>query len=250
MAPTPPGSITETLVGLRIGLAGMTDLPASSRQSWEQITAEFSQSFILNAASASVQNFVTTYEVTTVAPVAQRRVLLRGQQRELQQDAIMVVYTQTKRYDITGDGISPEIMATAPFAGDDGKLAYVALLKSSDDLVLQGVAGVSSVLVPNTQPPAMSPVDEDDPVLSLPAIIGIACGGGALLICVVLYFLYCHGGGGDRDKDIKSADDPPLHVNVRDDEISTLAGPTGPPTYGDQRYVKIECCEEFLPVFI
>ncbi|KAL3914601.1 MAG: hypothetical protein SGILL_006041 [Bacillariaceae sp.] len=234
VAPTPAGSIEQTLVGLRMGLAGTTEFPASTQRQWESLSAEFSESFIINDAGDSVQNFATTFEVTSVMPVDQRRKMIRGQ-RELQQSAVILEYTQTMRYDTTDSSITPELMATTPFEGDAEKQSYVTLLKTSDDPVLQDIAGVSSVLVPNTQPPATAPTPAPggkDPVLSTAAIIGIACGGGALLIAIVLYFLYCRKGrGGGADKDINSSESPPLHVNVREDEVSTLAGPTGPPTY-------------------
>jgi hypothetical protein len=153
------------------------------------------------------------------------------------------------QYDSTDSSITATDMAQGPFQTSDGKTAYVSLLRSSEDPVLEMVIGVSNVLVPSPTAapvPTMAPQD-DDPVLSTAAIIGIACGGGALLIICLLYFFYCRGSGGgggghitsSAASDYKNDDEPPLHVNIRDDEVSTLAGPTGPPTYGDQRYVKL-----------
>lgn len=239
MAPTPAGSITESLSGLRMGLAGVTAFPPSTQSNWEQLTKEFSESFTINDLSGSVSNFVTTYQVTDVIATERRyRSLIRAGARDLQQEAIILEFTQTFQYDTSDPSITPDALAMRPFQGNDGKQAYVTLLRSSEDQVLQGVIGVSNVIVATTQPPTAAPAD--DPFLSTPAIIGIACGGGALLILIVLYLLYCRGSGsgGGAGKDVNHDDEPPLHVNVRDDEISTLAGPTGPPTYGDQRYVK------------
>jgi hypothetical protein len=245
--PTKPGSISETLTGLRMGLAGLTDLPATSQRNWEDLTKSFSESYAYSDLSTEVENFVTTYQVTSVTPASTRKLQLRGvfSGRNLQQAAVIIEYTQTMQYDTSSSVITPEILAQAPFETSDGKTSYVTLLRNSEDTVLDRVIGVSNVLVSPvtpTSPPVMAPTSapaqaEDSPILSLAAIIGIACGGGALLIIIVLYCLYCRGGGGGGGDYGKGNDDHPLHVSVRDDEVSTLAGPTGPPTYGDQRYV-------------
>jgi hypothetical protein len=244
VSPTQPGSITETLTGLRMGLAGITTFPQSTQVNWAQTTKEFSESFVTSDFGDSVTNFQTTYEIITVTPVTNRRNLVRGTSqysRQLQQQAVIIDYTQVMQYDTTDSTITPFDLATAPFETNENKQAYVALLKTTDDAILQSVIGVSNVVRGPTSPPSPGGTtsdDSDDPILSTPAIIGIASGGGALLILIVLYFLYCRGGNRGGGKDMPKDDDPPLHVNVRDDEVSTLAGPTGPPTYGDQRYVE------------
>lgn len=245
VAPTQPGSIKETLTGLRMGLAGVTTFPQDTQANWEQSTKEFSESFILNDLSESVTNFQTTYEVVSVTPVTNSRTLVRGQSsqssRQLQQEAVIIAYTQRMQYDTTDRSITALDLATLPFESNESKQAYVSLLKTTGDPILQSVIGVSNVIGPPAGSPSPSGPPssrDDDPVLSTPAIIGIACGGGALLILIVLYFLYCRGGSKGGGKDVAKDDEPPLHVNVRDDEVSTLAAPTGPPTYGDQRYVE------------
>jgi hypothetical protein len=242
VAPTQPGSITETLTGLRMGLAGVTSLPTSSQAIWEESTKEFAESFIFSDMSDRVSNFVTTYTVTQVTPLTGRRNLLRGGMsqfsRELQQDAVIIDFDQIMRYDTTDSKVTALDMAQIPFNTTQSKQAYLTLLKSTGDTTLLQVGGVSNVVPAPGGPPSSAPAEggDEDPILSTPAIIGIACGGGALLILIVLYFLYCRGGGKKNGKSVsKNDDEPPLHVNVRDDEVSTLAGPTGPPTYGDQR---------------
>lgn len=249
-AQTQPGGTVETIMGLKIGLAGITTFPQSTQAVWEQTTKEFSESFIMNDLGESVSNFATTYTVTdvSVAPINGQRNLLRGAQftRQLQQQAVIIVFDQTMQYDTLDSSIDGISMAQLPFDTREGKQAYVTLLKSTGDPQLVQVGGVSSVVPPPVDGPTSGTGGGggDDPVLSTPAIIGIACGGGALLILIVLYFLYCRGGSRKGSKEMSKAgdDEPPLHVNVRDDEVSTLAGPTGPPTYGDQRYAKGRLC--------
>ncbi|KAG7366716.1 PDZ domain containing protein [Nitzschia inconspicua] len=250
LAPTQPGSIVQTLTGLRMGLAGITSMPQSTQTVWAQATKEFSESFVLSELSTTVTNFATTYTVTDVSPVAGQRNLLRGgQQRQLQQQAVIIDFDQRMQFDTTDPSVTALDLAQNPFLSPENKGAYLALLRSTGDLFLLDVAGVSNVVIPPSEGPT-SPPSDDEPVLSTPAIIGIACGGGALLILIVLYFLYCRGsgGGGGGSSSRKSGkemshggdDEPPLHVNVRDDEVSTLAGPMGPPTYGDQSVATVD----------
>jgi hypothetical protein len=198
----------------------------------------------------SVESFSTTFEVTDViTPNSRKQRGLMRRDLQQQQERVIVEYTQTMTYATTDDSITPDTLATAPFATQEEKTAYVTLLGTSGDTVLEQVTGVSEVIIPavptsapGTPPPTQSPADEAGG-LSTAAIIGIACGGGAVVVMAILYFLYCRSGG---SKESYKGDDPPLHVSVKDDEISTLAGPAGPPTYGDQRYVNCfrgsSCC--------
>mmetsp|Transcript_10518 Transcript_10518/g.18558 ORF Transcript_10518/g.18558 Transcript_10518/m.18558 type:complete len:673 (+) Transcript_10518:171-2189(+) len=246
--PTPEGGTSGTLTGLRMGLAGITSFPPDTEASWEQYTKLFSEAYAFSELNDRIENFVTTFEVTDVMLASSgQRSLMRGQgERDLQQDAVIIEYTQTMQYDTTDPSITADQLAQAPFESTDGKTSYVTLLRTSEDPVLEMVIGVSNVLVPAATPapapggssPGTQPPGGDEPVLSTAAIIGIACGGGAVLIMIVLYFLYCRSGG---VQDAKGGDhEPPLHVSVREDEVSTLAGPTGPPTYGDQSVATVD----------
>jgi len=166
--------------------------------------------------------------------------MMRGENRNLQDqsDIIVVTYTQTVIYNIVGtvEQISPEEIVAAPFATDIDRGIYVAVLKTSDNEVLSGVKGVSEVQVPAQPTPAPTLAPKSGG-LSRTAIIGISCGGAALLIIIVLFVIYCRGGGDDEEDEER---DPPLHVDVRNDEVSTLAGPDGPPTYGDQSVATVD----------
>lgn len=153
-------------------------------------------------------------------------------------------YTQTVKYNtVDANKFSPDLMITAPFATDDERSAYVALLKTSSNPVLLQIKGISEILVPAQLPRSTivptDPSSKKGPVLTKPAIIGIACGGAGLLILIILFCIYCRSGGSEGDDD-KISGDPPLHVDVRTDEVSTLAGPDGPPTYGDQSVATVD----------
>ncbi len=227
-------------MGLRMGMAGLTEFTPGAEAEWQELTGQYTTSFVFNEMKDTVTNFVTTYEVTDSFPYTEgdgRRRMMRGESQESRnlqsQDIIIVEYTQTVKYNIVGSTalITSEDLITAPFETEAERAAYVTVLKTASDSTLAGVKGVSKVQVPTqpTQAPAPAPGGG----LSRTAIIAISCGCGGLLIIIILFIIYCRGGGGDGD----SKEDPPLHVDVRNDEVSTLAGPDGPPTYGDQRCV-------------
>jgi len=243
---------------MRMGMVGIDELSSSARTEWQELTGSFSTSYVFNDLKDKVTNFVTTYEVTSVSRVKppQERHRWRERQlrtttteepqheseRRLQKQAILVFYTQTVEYNtVDGELFTPEFMATAPFETNSERNAYVTLLNTSTNSALAQVTEVSESQLPadaTTTPkesPTAAPKTKDE-ILSKPAIIGIACGGAGLLILIVLFAIYCRSGATENRSDNKSNDEPPLqlHVDVRDDEVSTLAGPNGPPTYGDQ----------------
>jgi len=242
-------NISQTLTGLQMGMAGVTDLPISARSSWEELTQLFCDSYVFNDLKNSVSNFDTSYEVTDVIPITLQRHqrMMRGNQRGLQsQQGIIVEYTQTVKYDtIDPKKYNSTFIVTAPLETDEERTAYVTLLGTSSDDTLSQVTGVSeirirdvsSTLVPESSTDAPNKAPKEAPLLTKPAIIGISCGVAAALVLFVIFGVYCcrSGGGSDGGGDAKSSGEPPLHVSVKDDEVSTLAGPqTGPPTYGDQ----------------
>jgi hypothetical protein len=244
-------------------MAGVDSFPPTTQETWSAFTGEFSEGSIAEGFADTVSNFRTTYEVTSfeIVPLRRRGLSISGRwlrnsnsdddRRQLQGDSsVIVVYDQTVTYITTDpDTYTPELLVTDPFATTDQKSQYVTFLGTSSDPNLEAVSGVSNVEVPPQTPtaapvevaPTSAPTEADTSPLSTPAIIGIACGGGALLILAVLYFLYCRNRGGSSgatgskyQSDL--GDEPPLQVSIREDEVSTLAGPAGgPPTYGDQR---------------
>jgi len=244
-------NVLNTLTGLQMGMAGITELSKSAQLTWQDLTESFSTSFVFNDLKDSVSNFETTYEVTNTSLITLQRHqrMLRGEQRGLQnnQQGIIVEYTQTLKYDtIDANKFTSDFIATAPFEADEERTAYVTLLGTSDDEILSRVTGVSEIELPDMTPtmfpdssttmaPSTAP-SKKSLILTKPAIIGIACGGAGLLILLVLFCVYCRDGGGKEEEGgAKNNGEPPLHVSVKDDEVSTLAVPqSGPPTYGDQ----------------
>jgi len=226
-----------------MGMAGLTEFTPEAEAEWQELTGQYTTSFVFNDMKDMVTNFVTTYEATDSFPYIEgdaRRRMMRGESQESRnlqsQDIIIVEYTQTVKYNIVGSTatVSSEDLIIAPFETEAERAAYVTVLKTASDSTLAAVKGVSKVQVPEQPTPAPTPVPGG--VLSRTAIIAISCGGGGLLIIVILFIIYCRGGGGDGD----SKEDPPLHVDVRNDEVSTLAGPDGPPTYGDQSVATVD----------
>lgn len=218
-----------------MGVAGVSDSDFTPNAiiEWQSLTEEYSRSFVFNDLKDSVTNYVTTIEVTNFAPFENRRRMMRGENRNLQQpDIIVVEYTQTVTYNIIGSSaqISPEELVALPFVSDGNRGAYVTVLKTSTNDVISGVTGVSEVSVPTQPDPEPSPTGGF--VWTRTIIIAVSAGGAGLLIVIILFIVYCRSGSsGSSSKD----ENPPLHVDVRNDEVSTLAGPDGPPTYGDQR---------------
>lgn len=214
-----------------MGVAGVSESMIVSNPNaltqWKFLTEEYSESYVFNDLKDSVANYVTSIEVTDFYPIESRR-MLRGENRKLQDINIIVVeYTQTVTYNIIGSvaQITPEELVKAPFATTSARGAYVTVLKTSTNEVISGVVNVSEIqLQPEPEPEGF--------VWTRTIIIAVAAGGAGLLIVIILFLVYCRkGSGGAPDKD----ENPPLHVDVRNDEVSTLAGPDGPPTYGDQR---------------
>jgi hypothetical protein len=238
--------ISETFNRLRIGLAGVKNLTVDGQLAWAELTGGYATSFVFNNFKDEVSDFETFFKVTNIEPFEEGRRhqrMMRGESepsrglQESQQEVIIVEYSQTLKYStIDASRFTPDLMVTGPFASTDKRSAYVTVLKTSSNPELAQIKGVSEIDLPlQTAAPTAAPIVESS-ALSTPAIIGIACGGGGLLILVILFCIYCRRGSSDGS-DAKSIEDPPLHVDVRADEVSTLAGPDGPPTYGDRRCV-------------
>lgn len=245
------GATTESLPGLRMTLFGISAFPVDAQATWQEETALFSSSYVFNELQGQVSSFDTTYTVTdyTLSTMQRSRQLQlpkslrpsRGLQQE--EDFVTVIFTQVMNYDVNGgSSVTAEQLATAPFASVAQRQSFVGLLQVSGDPTLSQVAAVSEVESAGSPtsppvPPPTEPPTEEPSGLSTGIIIGIACGGGAFLLLIlgVVYFMYCKSSPSLDSKN----NDPPMSVIVKDDEVSTLAGPQTVVggANGDQRYV-------------
>lgn len=234
--------------------------------SWEAVTIAYQTLFYENAINSPIQDFDATLAITSIIVPGRRRGLRKLQGQGGEEDFITILYTQTVQYRLidgeAADLVDPITVSTAPFSVQEGRDAYLELLQQSGQGVLADITSTSGVTTDSTLAPTSSPVepteaptdaaeDDDEGPLSTGAIIGIAVGGGVLVLGL-LFYLCCRGG----DNEYTGANDPPPSVNVKDfgDEISTLAPPPlsgglGAPGsiagYGDQRYVMASISRHF-----
>lgn len=165
---------------------------------------------------------------------------MRGRQLQAGSSVVVVVtYNQEVSYSTTDNVLlSKEFLAKSPFATAGQRIDYVQVLQGTNDPVLEAVADSSPVTFADELAPTSAPVDgkplEPEAGFPMAAIIGIACGGGAILIVAILFFIYCKSN--NSKKDAPRGENPPQNVSIKEDEISTLAGPSiaGNPV-GDRR---------------
>jgi len=235
---TENGVTRTALRGLQMTLTGIDSFPDESKQVWSAEIEQHCTSFYENDISGS--SFQTSISVTNFFVTSNSKRYMRG----LQNSAVIVTYNQVVSYSNTGNAdITDDYLAKAPFASSEEIDSFKDILQNSNNVVLEGVVDVSAVtfadeLVPIGPPsPTEPPKDKDEKdgegfKLSLPAIIGIACGAGALVIIAILFWIYC------RSSDTKKLDDentPPPNVSIKPDDVSTLAPPeTNGGNFGDR----------------
>lgn len=260
-------------------LFGINTFGTNTQQSWVLTTAQYNTKYVQEQMDGIVFSFQTLYEITgsTIVLSPQNgsgRRLRNLQQTDISGDSVKITYSQTLIYETTDPSITPNMLSTEPFDTEEKRALYVEFLRNfADNLALSRVVSSTAVttasptaptISPGTMPPntlpTQSPVQPDNnksAILSLPAIIGIACGGGALLILFVIFCLYCRGGGGGKTKKTSktssvSSKSPPISVSVnRDDDVSTLHDPKQMNGHGgDQRYVVTDGrAEDFEQIF-
>lgn len=258
--------VVETVDDLSMRLFGIRDLPiGADSDAWEIYTAEFQKNYYEAVMNAPITDFQATVTIQRLVLPSSSRNRDRGRSllRNLQQESsVTVFYTQTMQYREVGDsGTGPIQVATVPFESEVGRNVYVELLNDSGIGILSDITGTTPVetatLTPSpTSFPTAAPTvrggngngvdgggdNEANSGLSTGAIAGIAVGGGAALIGLLLFFFFRSG-----DNDYEGANDPPpsVKLQLRSDDVSTLAPPQvyggAPPSnesvlgYGDQR---------------
>jgi len=210
----------------------------NSAAAWAKETKEFCTSYYLNDIEGS--SFTTDILVTSMKFTNNVRRSMRGSRRNLQGASELVLsYNQVVSYEGTGNEfITETYLAKGPFDSLAKREKFVEALQTTNDEGLEGVLESSEVYFKNETPPTMAPVTvtvapqpqpdpkpKTDPILGLPAIIGIACGGAAVLIIGVLFYCYCRAKRA-TDETNSHANPPTRNVSIKEDEVSTLAGPS------------------------
>jgi len=240
-----PAETKKTMRGLQMTVGGISSFSDSTMNAWKDTTENFSTSHYKSDFSGST--FKTTITVTNSQKVSQRyRSMMRGQRvLQTQGSGFVITYNQLVSYDSTADDITENYLAKSAFASPEQRNDYVQSLQDSGDPVLDTATDATAPEYANdnvaTSVPAVTSKTQaptsagNDPVLSMAAIIGIACGGGALLIIIILFFIYCNKKVSKENPNIDS-NPPPKSVSLKEDEVSTLAGPsvTGGGALGDR----------------
>ncbi|CAJ1945123.1 unnamed protein product [Cylindrotheca closterium] len=229
-----PEITTETATDLSQTLQGMTECDELCQQEWASQMFESTVNYFarLDADFTVVTN---TPKITSVELPTRRR--LQGGS-----SGVVVNYDHEFQYTSEGDTtVRVYDLAAQPLATSANRNQFVANLKSRGDFFTD-LTGVTSIDSPDTPAPTGAPVaspgteaEDDDPLLSRNAIIGIAAGGGVIVLALI-GFLCCR----KKDNGQDGSGPPPdvLKVNHGRDEVSTLGGPDRP--YGDQSVATVD----------
>jgi len=230
----PASGNEKTIRGLQMTINGITSFAGLTKDAWEETTETFLTSHYEKDFPTSA--FKSTVTVTNSQQTSQRRLwMMRGQRRlQAQKKGFVITYNQEVSYDSDDGNINDNYLAKSAFASPEQRDAYVQSLKNSGDPVLETATDATKPIFAIDNIPIDSPVasptlpptqKKTEPVLSMAAIIGIACGGGALLIIIILFLIYCTKKGSKENENVDS-NPPPMSVSLKEDEVSTLAGPS------------------------
>jgi hypothetical protein len=216
-------------------LNGATPLSASSIAVWQRATTKHVVDFY--STGTDVTNVTTIIDQTAQNPPSRR--LKEG--RRLQSNTLTLTFDQLITYRTTDASVTAEQVIQAPFLVQSSQAAYLVNLRNTGDPAFANLQSVSAITFPNSGGGG----------LSISAIIGIAVGGAAGLLLLLVGGYYCFR---NKDRGTKQgysngvSDDAPIgtvkgRMNDESDDISTLADPTtdklsgrtGIGGYGDQR---------------
>lgn len=147
---------------------GITDMNETTIEAYETVTAEYVEFFFaMNEAVDLFQSAITVTKVVTSDRRNLRRVL--NETEPADEDEVTVVYDQAFLYSTDAPNIiTPQLLATLPFATETARDGYATLLVESGDPGLAGVTGVSDVVLPAfpegnmTMPPNATNATESD----------------------------------------------------------------------------------------
>mmetsp|Transcript_15927 Transcript_15927/g.34454 ORF Transcript_15927/g.34454 Transcript_15927/m.34454 type:complete len:603 (+) Transcript_15927:294-2102(+) len=231
-----PTSVTN----LKVTLTGIDKVPDATQ--WARATARYFQDFYNGdsddflSVQANVYDAVVKVDLVSENSTGVGRKLLsflRG--RSLQTAAVEVAYTQTTIYRTKDSDIDIYDIVEAPLMTSDSRDQYVATLKDMDGY--ESLTEASAITMPDDGGDKVVDGGGDSGGLSIGAIIGIACGGAALIV-LIGGFIYMRSGG---DKDSFSDDD---RVASTQSATGTSAEPqtsaSSMPTYGDQSVATVD----------
>jgi len=223
----------KTMRGLIMTVDGIDSFSGSTVGDWEDTTEDFSTAHYEKDFPRST--FRTTISVTNSQEISQRRGM-RGRRGLQGSSGYVITYNQVVSYISTAEGITDEYLAKSAFATSAQRDQYVQSLQNSGNSVLGSVTDTTAPTFANDNVPTSAPInsptqapinpDNKDSVLSMAVIIGIACAGGALLIIIILAVIYCNKKGSKENPTIESNNPPTRSISLKDDEVSTLAGPS------------------------
>ena len=227
------GDETATASGLEMQLLGpdAADFTDESNTSYQSITEEYVTQYFVTRPQLNVDVIETKVTVTDIVDGSSTRA-----RRGLQGSSVTIVYSQETTYRSDDPNVNAEFLTTEPFIDEASRDEYATLLVDSDAPGLVDVESVSEVAF-TPQPPTEAPAppstptdpptpDNEDSGLSLGAIIGIAAGGGALLIGIGAYFYFkTNDKGGAGLVDANEQVDTYIVKEAGPDEISTLGPP-------------------------
>jgi len=221
-------------------LNGATPLSASSIAVWQRATTKHVVDFY--STRTDVTNVTTIIDQTAQNPPSRR--LKEG--RRLQSNSLTLTFDQLITYRTTDASVTAEKVIQAPFISQSSQAAYLVNLRNTGDPAFANLQSVSAITFPNSGGGG----------LSISAIIGIAVGGAAGLLLLLVGGYYCFR---NKDRGTKQgysngvSDDAPIgtvkgRMNDESDDISTLADPTtdklsgrtGIGGYGDQSVATVD----------
>ena len=167
---------------VRMALYGITQLSAAQLVAWEDITADYVESFYNDASNTgdsirdSVSDVSAQFDVTSLNLSAGRRSLRAAQKesRHLNEDAYLLTYTQLTQY-YTDEDVAIEKVIQHPFQSGEKRANYVSFLKEADPELFGDLTSVSAIFLPDPFVSSQVPAADSGGSSSGPA----ATGGGS-----------------------------------------------------------------------
>lgn len=222
------GPITTT--DLTMTLSGISSI--EDNYDWEATTGKYFMD-VYDTGDLGLYDTGVTITIDSAKSGTGRR--LRSNTRSLQEPSVVVTYTQEMYYRSSNQDLTNNEIFTYPLSTDTLRDRYVYDLKQLDGY--EDLAAVSAISISNDPDPGTGG-NENAGGLSMGAIIGIACGGAALLILIV-GFVYKR----QKSKESEFVSNNQGGPGSSTQDMGTGSGMgTGSsiPTYGDQSVATVD----------